>query len=70
MRYIPTEEERLQAALVAARGPEPYFRLSADGKAITCLACNMTSHHPEDVRHRFCGRCNTFHPNILATGQG
>jgi hypothetical protein len=66
MRYIPSEEERLQAALVAARGPQPYFQISADGQSITCLTCHMTSHHPQDVQHRYCGKCNTFHPTLPA----
>lgn len=26
----------------------------------TCPYCDATSHHPEDERYRFCGRCNKF----------
>lgn len=32
--------------------------------SITCPECGMTSHHPEDVRHRYCGRCHQFHNEI------
>jgi ribosomal protein S27AE len=36
-------------------------RISDDGKAITCLKCGMTSHNPNDVAHRYCGRCHIYH---------
>ncbi len=32
-----------------------------EGPAIKCLTCGLTSHHPEDVRHKFCGKCGVFH---------
>ena len=25
-----------------------------------CPRCGMVSHHPEDVRHRYCGNCHAF----------
>lgn len=28
---------------------------------ITCHRCGMTSHHPEDIKHRYCGMCHRFH---------
>lgn len=28
--------------------------------AFTCPKCGATSHHPEDVRHGYCGRCHAF----------
>lgn len=31
------------------------------GKTITCHKCGMTSYHPKDVEHRYCGKCNDFH---------
>jgi hypothetical protein len=37
------------------------YRISADGKSITCLRCGLTSWHPEDVRQVFCGNCHIFH---------
>lgn len=40
----------------------PTYRLERDGEAIRCLVCNMLSHHPEDVKHRYCGWCHQFHP--------
>ena len=36
------------------------FSISGDGKSITCLVCNTTSHHPMDVRFKFCGKCHVF----------
>lgn len=26
----------------------------------TCPKCTRTSHHPEDVRHGYCGACHEF----------
>jgi hypothetical protein len=26
----------------------------------TCPHCGMVSHHPEDVRYNYCGRCHLF----------
>lgn len=26
----------------------------------TCRKCGMTSHHPEDERHGYCGNCHAF----------
>jgi hypothetical protein len=44
------------------RKPEARtYRISADGKSITCLRCGLTSWHPEDVRQVFCGNCHIFH---------
>jgi len=28
--------------------------------SITCPRCDMTSHHPKDVEHGYCGNCNAF----------
>ena len=27
-------------------------------ESYTCPACGMTSYHPEDVRHEYCGNCH------------
>lgn len=27
---------------------------------ITCPECGRTSHHPEDVKHGYCGNCHTY----------
>jgi len=62
MRYIPSEEEREQAAAAAGRRGPVHYRIGDNGRTITCLTCNMTSYHPDDVRHRYCGRCEVFHP--------
>ena len=29
--------------------------------SITCPKCEMTSHHPMDVKMEFCGNCKAFH---------
>lgn len=68
MRYIPSEEERQQAATAAGRSGPEYYRIGDDGRTITCLACQMTSHHPDDVRYRYCGRCEVFHPTGAELG--
>lgn len=36
------------------------YKISDDGKAITCLRCNITSHNPNDVKYRYCGKCRRF----------
>ena len=28
--------------------------------SFTCPKCHMTSHHPEDERHGYCGNCHEF----------
>ena len=28
--------------------------------AFTCPRCSMTSHHPDDERHGYCGNCHAF----------
>ncbi len=40
------------------------FKISEDGKSITCLRCNRTSRHPEDVRQHYCGCCHAHHDDI------
>jgi hypothetical protein len=41
---------------------ESYRIDIVDGsKTITCLVCQMTSHHPKDVEHLYCGNCHKFH---------
>jgi hypothetical protein len=37
------------------------YALSPEGTSITCLICGMTSYNSEDVRKRYCGKCNRFH---------
>lgn len=38
--------------------------ISADGRAITCHRCTMTSDHPMDVAHRYCATCKLFHQEV------
>lgn len=34
-------------------------------ESITCPVCKRISHHPEDVRRRYCGACHAFHDDLL-----
>lgn len=39
-----------------------YVIREVDGKrAITCLACGLTSHNTNDVAQKYCGHCHRFH---------
>ncbi|MBA7657056.1 hypothetical protein ES703_64986 [subsurface metagenome] len=31
---------------------------SAEQESYTCPKCGMTSYHPEDVKHEYCGNCH------------
>jgi choline dehydrogenase-like flavoprotein len=47
--------------VVPENGAKARYRLVNDPYAgIQCLTCGMTSYNANDVRHRFCGNCNTF----------
>lgn len=35
------------------------------GGSITCKLCGSTSYNPNDVLHRFCGRCNVHLDGVL-----
>lgn len=37
------------------------YRISDDGKSITCLHCGMKSFNINDVNNLYCGRCHKFH---------
>lgn len=43
---------------------EPSYRILDHGYAIQCLHCGLISHHPEDVTHRYCGKCHRFHERL------
>lgn len=47
--------------------PLSSFEVAADGSRITFHPCGVTSHHPEDVRHRYCARCRRFIGDLLQT---
>lgn len=34
-------------------------------ESITCPKCGRTSHHPLDVKFRYCGNCHQYHDLIL-----
>ncbi len=38
------------------------------GQTITCHACKMTSHSPDDVKHLYCGKCHAFHLDVQSKG--
>lgn len=40
--------------------PDQLLRLP-DPTSRVCPNCGRTSHHPEDVRQRYCGACHAFH---------
>ena len=40
--------------------PAQPFTIGDDQKSITCHLCGLTSHHPKDVEHRYCGKCGVF----------
>ncbi len=43
--------------------PIPSYQITLrDGlPTITCLRCHMTSWHPQDVQHLYCGNCHEYH---------
>lgn len=42
------------------------YTIGHEGHSITCHTCGLTSHHPKDVEHRFCGHCGIFHDSMQA----
>jgi hypothetical protein len=38
--------------------------MSESEPSITCPKCNKTSHHPEDVKYKYCGNCHLFHDQM------
>lgn len=34
------------------------YEILEDGAAVRCGFCGRVSHHPEDVKHRYCGACH------------
>ena len=31
---------------------------------IQCVKCGMKSYHPEDIKHRWCEKCQKFHKEV------
>lgn len=67
---FPTEDDlagfirsaKVQLGEMMADLGEPYTLLLIDhAPAIRCNFCGMTSHHPQDVANRYCGKCQRFH---------
>lgn len=44
------------------------YTIAADGSAITCHRCGLTSHNPNDVEHRYCDHCKVFHDSTIPPG--
>ena len=36
---------------------------TSDHPSITCPVCGMTSYHPKDIEHGFCGNCHDYTAN-------
>jgi len=41
-------------------------REMTEESSYTCPACGMTSYHPEDVRHEYCGNCHKTRSEVEA----
>ena len=39
---------------------DPFYKISEDGKSITCGICGKTSYNPDDVKNRYCSNCHAF----------
>lgn len=37
------------------------YKISPNGKSITCFHCGRTSHNKGDVKHLYCGNCGIYH---------
>lgn len=47
----------------------PNVVVSKDGEvtfpqSITCPACGMTSHNPNDVKEKYCGNCHKYYDDM------
>jgi ribosomal protein L37E len=40
------------------------YKLSADGKQMTCYGCGRTSNYPYNVEKHYCEKCHVFHDLI------
>lgn len=61
-----SEEATVRVLCDLARAALGYdFSNAARFASITCPKCKRVSHHPEDVRHRYCGACHAFHDDLL-----
>ena len=70
LRYLTGLPKEPAGPKIATRGTTLF---DADGRAtyelvkngrergIKCLCCGLTSWHPDDVSHRYCGACCAFH---------
>jgi hypothetical protein len=59
---LPMREGELGAMSGLGMLPKsPWFTIAADRSSITCLCCGRTSYSPDDIEHRYCGFCHTFH---------
>lgn len=59
LRWLEELTERITGAPLEPTGPAGVVTIS-----IRCPKCGRTSHHPEDVRQRYCGNCHQFHDEM------
>lgn len=58
---IWTKLKRFVSRFTVKPKPEPRYEIVSGGIGIKCLVCSMTSFHPEDIEHKYCGNCHIFH---------
>lgn len=61
-RVSPPHQPRIADNRAVNTQQQPFI-IDVDRGTITCRTCGRTSHAPEDVRNRYCGHCNVFHPD-------
>ena len=57
------------STLTMCKIPKTYKITFKNGvpQSITCLKCQMTSHNPNDIEQKYCGRCHIFHEDKQGT---
>lgn len=53
--------KRRRAALVAAGCATYELGVRGGASAIQCLCCGLGSNNLEDIKHRYCSFCETWH---------
>lgn len=62
-RYLGQLTDWQRSALAGGPGMVPVGRVRTPSPAdwsFTCPVCTATSHHPDDVRYGYCGRCHAY----------
>lgn len=58
----------LDSADCMMQQPLAQYRIAQDGKSITFYPCETTSHNRNDVKNRYCGKCNRFIADLWRPG--